>query len=581
MATGNQLVVLGFALWGSMAFAADKTYVHSFLGSASILDPVPMQSYYESVIVGSIFDTLYSYKYLKLPYEIKPNLAESMPSMSQDGKTLTIKLKAGVFFADDPAFKDGKGREVVAQDFVYSIKRHLDSKNHSNVPGNFDNIEGVEVWAKSANYDDELAGLKALDRHTLKIQLKKANPHFVHTLVDTRTAVVPREAVEKYGAQFAIHPVGSGPFKLKSLDATNAVLVKNPTYRKEVLSLKDEGFDPAKQGIYDLDSLDGQAMPFVDSIIIKFMPQAATRWASFTKGDEIQYAVIPPDQATEYLAKLNPPTLKPKLAEKYVLKPETELGVSYATFNMQSPRFGHATDGVENAKHRALRCAIRKAFDWQQRIDRFYFGLGKAYAGAISPGLPDYTELPKESVTQDIVGAKKLLKEAGWTSESLPDLIYGATSAVTERQAFEQFRGWLKRIDYPVQKIKLKTAANFADYVKSVNEGDFDFFAMGWVPSFPDPQQLLERYYSPNAAPGSNKAKFANAEFDKLYEQVEFMPNGADRAALLRKMNEILINECVAVESFSRTNLHVWHRNVKMDYTQNMLRDLFKYIAVR
>ena len=145
---------------------------------------------------------------------------------------------------------------------------------------------------------------------------------------------------------------------------------------------------------------------------------------------------------------------------------------------------------------------------------------------------------------------------------------------------FEQFRGFMRKLGYPRKKIKLRTASTFADYIKSVNEGDYDMFGLGWVPGIPDPMQLLERYSSRHFSPGSNKSMFSHPEYDRLYDQVRTMESGPERAAKVKRMNQLLVDQCTGIESFSRVRLHVWHRNVKMNYTQNLLRGLFKYIAV-
>lgn len=561
-------------------WAKEKVYTHSLNGVPKNLDPVQVESYYSSLIVASIYDTLYTYKYLARPYELKPQLAEAMPEVSKDGKTYTIKIQKGVFFADDPAFKQGKGREVTAQDFIYSIKRHMDPKNRSTSASNFENIAGLLAYKKTLDDAKPITGLQALDRYTIQIKLVRADPRFVHQLASVPAAIVAHEAVSRYGRELAIRPVGSGPFKLEAFDATEAVLVRNPQYRKEVFQLEKEGYNPQEHKRFGLAALDGQTLPRLDRMVIKFMKQSTSRWNSFTKGDEIQYATVPPDQAGQVMASLNPPRLKPAYAEKYLFKAEPELGLVFSTFNMANPEIGHHPDPVRDEKNRALRCAIRKGFDWPGRIQRFYFGLGEAYGGAIPPGMPGYSPLPLDSVKYDPKQAKKILQEAGWNAANLPTIVYGGASSVKVRQMFEQFRGWMKRIGYPRHKIKFKTASTFGDYIKAVNEGDYDYYGMGWAPSIPDPLQLMERYSSRHLAPGSNKAQFKHAGFDQLFDKAEFMPDGPERTAAFKAMNEILAHECVAIESFSRMTLHVWHKNVRMDYTGNMLRHLFKFIDV-
>ena len=577
-----RLAMLAFGIiisFGSLYGAAqEKVYTHSFKGVAKNLDPAAVESYYSSVIATSLYDTLYSYKYLARPVEVKPNLAVALPEISKDGLQYTIKLKKGVRFIDDQAFKGGKGREVVAEDFAYSIKRHMDPKTRSVAPGEYDGIKGLREWKKTLDYNKPVEGLQVLDSHTIRIVLDKPDHRFLYKLTGITAGVVPREAVEKYGREFAHHPVGSGYFKLVSLDSTQAVLEKNPDYRKETFDLKGEGFDPKAHGAFGLEALNGRTLPMLDKLVVKFMKQSSSRWNSFTKGNEIQYATIPPDQAGQLLATIDPPTLKPELAEKYVFKPEREIGLVFSNFNFSDPNIGHNDDPVRNERNRKLRCAIRSAFDWNSQIKRFYYGLGEAYAGAISPDLPGYQKLDQESVTVNIKKAKQLLKDGGWNKKNLPVLSYGATSSVQLRQYFEQFRGFMKKIGYPRNKIKLKLAPTFSDFIKALNDGKYSYFGLGWVPSIPDPNQLMERYYGKKLPPGSNKAFYQNPEFDKLFDQAELMADGPERSAVFKKMNEILIHDCVGIESFSRQTLHVWHKDVLMDYTDIIVRNKFKYI---
>ena len=106
----------------SPAFAEEKVYRHSEEGTAKSLDPVTASTTYANTIVTSIMSTLYEYKYLKRPYELKTSIARFMPQVSSDGLTYTIEIRPGFRFANDPCFSGGKGREVVASDFVYSLK---------------------------------------------------------------------------------------------------------------------------------------------------------------------------------------------------------------------------------------------------------------------------------------------------------------------------------------------------------------------------------------------------------------------------------------------------------------------------
>jgi oligopeptide transport system substrate-binding protein len=227
--------------------APAKIYRHAMHDAPGSLDPAQAASIYANFIVVNLYDTLYRYKYLARPYQLQPNLAVAMPDISADGLRLTIRIRKGVFFIDDPAFPDAKGREIKARDFVYSIKRHFDPATRARGAWLWQNrIEGLDLWkTEGSDYDKEITGLRALDDYTVQIILTRPYPQFVYTLTQGYSAVVPREAVEKYGQMLSSHPVGSGPFKLTRRDSVRVVMTRNPTFREQVFDLADEGFDPA------------------------------------------------------------------------------------------------------------------------------------------------------------------------------------------------------------------------------------------------------------------------------------------------------------------------------------------------
>ena len=224
-----------------------KTYTHAMDGAPGSLDPAQAASIYANYLVMNVYDTLYRYKYLARPYQLQTNLAAAMPEVSEDGLRLTIPIREGVYFIDDPAFEGGLGRELKAHDFVYSIQRHFDPDSRAQGTWLWQNrIEGLDLWkSEGSDYDKQVSGLVALDDYTIQITLTKPYPQLIHTLTQGYAGIVPREAVEYYGQEFSSHPVGSGPFKLLSRDSARAVLVKNPAFRQLPFDLEEEGFDPA------------------------------------------------------------------------------------------------------------------------------------------------------------------------------------------------------------------------------------------------------------------------------------------------------------------------------------------------
>lgn len=562
-----------------------KVYRHSMDGSPTNLDPVQGSTLYTDFVIKNIYDTLYAYKYLKRPYELKPNLAVSMPEVSPDGLTHTIRIKQGVRFADSEIFPNGVGREVTAQDFVYSLKRHFDPANRSQGAWLWQGrITGLDEWKDAgAHYDQDVPGLRALDNYTIQIQLTSPYPQLVFTLAMQQSAIVPREAVDRYGREFGVNPVGSGPFTLKSFHTQRAVLTRNPSFREEPVDVYYEGFDQAVHGPLGLEQIHGRTPPFVDRLEIQFIEQTAARWNSFTKGTEAQFTSVPPEQIDAVVAQKQPTVvLNAEFDQQYFHATELEAGMIYQLFNMDDPSVGYSDDPVQNDRNKALRCAIRMGFNWADRIDRFYYGIGQPYPGVVPPVVPEFDPaMPPESVVYDPAGGRQLLAANGWNSGNLPIIEYGAPSVVTQLQMFEQFRGWMLNIGYPAEKIKLRSYATFGDFIRAASERKIMFMGMGWGLDYPDAQNTLQLFYGPNAAPGSNFANWLHPEFDSLYEQTSVMQPSADRTSLFREMNQMVVDDCVHIGGFSRTRLYLWHRDVTMFPDRGVLGGYFlKYVDV-
>ena len=187
-------------------------------------DPGYTSGIYSTRVASEVFECLYQYHYLKRPYEVIPQLAEGMPQVSEDRRTYTIKIKKGVYFADDKCFPDGKGRELKAGDFVFSWKRIANIKFLSPNWWMFNDrivdLDEFREYTKSCksqfdvDYSRVVEGLQAPDDYTIVIKLKKPWPQIIYILAFPATAPTAREAVDFYGKNIINHPVGTGPFKL-------------------------------------------------------------------------------------------------------------------------------------------------------------------------------------------------------------------------------------------------------------------------------------------------------------------------------------------------------------------------------
>mgnify|MGYP001829110218 CR=1 FL=1 len=543
-----------------------SVYRHSMDGVPRSLDPAQASSIYAKMLVVNLYDTLYRYKYLARPYELTPNLAESMPQVSADGLIYTIRIKPGVHFVNDEAFPDGKGRAVTAEDFVYSLKRHFDPATRAQGTWLWqDRIVGLDQWKEQgSDYDEEVPGLRALDERTIQIQLISPFPQLTHTLAQGFAAIVPREAVEHYGQEFPIRPVGSGPYRLKGFNSSGAVLKRNRKFRQHPLSLEAEGFDPKTQGHLGLERLEGRIPPLTDQVEVSFIAEDAARWNAFISG-ETDFIKVPVSQFDQVLSSRKPPRLTTDMADKYLLAANLESGFVHTDFNMDDRRIGYHPDPDQNARNKSLRCAIVKAFDWKKRNEVFYYDIGRVFAGIIPPVAEEFEEQADPTDRdRDLAAARKLLRESGWHAGNLPVLEYGYPSSVTERQMFEQFRSFMAEIDYPPEKIRSLTFATYGDYARAYLNREVMLTTTGWTMDYPDAENTMQLFYGPNASPGSNSANYNNEEFDRLYRAAATMQPSPMRTSMYRSMNRILIEDCATISGLARTLILLWNRDLAL-----------------
>jgi len=554
-----------------------KIYRHAMDGAPGSLDPAQASSIYANFIAVNLYDTLYRYKYLARPYQLQPNLAMALPEISEDGLKVIIRIKKGVFFMDDPAFENAIGRQVKAQDFVYSIKRHFHPDTRAQGAWLWQQrIEGLDDWkTEGSDYDSEVTGLRALDDYTVQITLIRPFPQLVHTLTQGYAAIVPREAVEKYGQMLSSHPVGSGPFRLLSRDGIRAILARNPDFRKEPFDLADEGYDPVTQANLGLQQLQNKTPPFVDQLEIEFITEDAARWNAFSAG-ELHFIKVPVSQFDNVLSQRNPLTLSPQYDGMYHFEASPESGFIYTNFNMADERIGYHPDPEQNRRNHALRCAMVKAFDWEKRNEIFFYDIGRVFPGAIPPAVPEYDPAGNIAyIRRDLQGARNLMQENGWDADTLPTLEYGFPNSVTERQIFEQFRNFMMEAGYPASKIRPMIFATYGDYQRAYSQGKVTLINSSWTMDYPDAENLMQLYYGPNAAPGSNSASYNNPHYNSLYDGSAAMSESPERTQIYREMNQMLMDDCASITGISRTLLFLWDKKVIMKPDRSFLGGYF------
>jgi len=276
----------------------------AFPTDVSGFDPAGTQETYAALVEGRIFDALYQWDYLARPFKFVPSIATGMPEISADGRIWTIRIRQGIYFADDPAF-GGKKRELTAADFVYAWKRVVDprvrSPNSDLLEHKIVGLDEAVAKAKSSgrfDYDAEVQGLRATDRYTLRLELIQADYTFLEILDNSALRAVAREVIEKYAdasGRAMRNPVGTGPYRLKEWQAGHRIVLEaSPGYRDERFPPAPANADAAIKAVAD--SMKGKRLPQLGRIDIAIIEETNPRLLMFNAG-QLDILEMPGDVA--------------------------------------------------------------------------------------------------------------------------------------------------------------------------------------------------------------------------------------------------------------------------------------------
>ena len=510
-------------------------------------DPGVTSDLYSNYVNRALFDPLFKYDYLARPHRIVPNTAAAMPESSADGISWTIKVKPGIYFADDPAFK-GKKRELTAADYAYSWKRIVDPKVRSPSLEEFDGkIVGMDALVAKAretgkfNYDAPVEGLQVIDRYTLKLKFNYPWFDLLADLTSPTTGAVAREVVEAYGdasGWVMAHPVGTGPYRLKEWRrGQKIVLEANPGFREERFV---ESTDPADREINA--RMKGKRLPLIGRVEISIIEEGNPRLLAFEKG-ELDYLV---DLSTDLVPNVMTPEhkLKPRLAQAGVrLERGIQPSITYAWFNMEDPVVG----GYTNEKI-ALRRAIGMAYNVEEEIRVVRQGQGVPATQVVPPGVSGYDPKFVSNSKFDAEGAKALLDKFGYIDRDkdgwrdLPDgkplvLKRGTSPSALERQYDELWKRRMTAIGVRIEFVTQK----WPDLLKMARAGQLQMWQLANTATSTDGYGFLGLLYGPNAGL-SNLSRFKQPDFDRLYDQSRKLPEGPERNKLVREMSMIVAN---------------------------------------
>lgn len=526
-----------------------KVLRYAFPIAETGFDPVQVTDTYSRIVTHHVFDGLYSYDHLARPFKIKPNTAAAMPDISADFRVWTVRVRPGIYFQDDPAFK-GQRRELTAQDYVYSFKRYFDPRWKA---PNYASLEEQKIVGMAAvreealkskkpfDYDRPVEGLRALDRYTLQFTLEESRPRFLQTLATGDLyGALAREVVEAYGDQIMSKPVGTGPFRLVEWRrSSRIVLEKNPTYREHFYEAEPNAEDAEGQAL--LKRFSGRRLPMIDRVEVAIIEEQQPRWLAFLNRQQDFLERI----ANEFIniaapnGKLAPNLQRQNIQLYRVLAADLTMNV----YNMDDPVIGGYTpDRI------ALRRAINLATNTQQEIRLARKNQAIPAQAPVMPNTVGFDpEFRSENGEYDLPRAKALLDMYGYVDQNgdswreQPNgqpLTLELSSEPTQvnRQYAE-----LVRKDMAALGVRTEfRLAKWPENLKSARAGKFMIWRVGLAAAEPDGQPILDRAASKHIG-GQNLARFKNAQFDAIYDKMRLLPDGPERLQLFDEAKRLLV----------------------------------------
>ena len=544
------------------ATAPVKTLRMFLSTSETGLDPAAASDIATLSLLENLFDPLLRYDYLARPVKLRPNTALAMPEVSSDGRTYTFRIRPGIHFTPDPAFK-GKKREMTAQDVVYSLKRLYDPTLKSPWAYMFDGkIVGDEALKTRFSVDTPVEGLAAPDRYTVRIRLKEPDNNFLFYMATPASSVVAREVIEAYPGQAGNHPVGTGPFMIGEWKRSDRIVLLANPYSTAVFDATP-GADPQDRAIAA--ALAGKRLPRVDRVEVKIAEEFQGRMLGFLNG-EYDYLEQVPESMTDMVIENG--ELKPELrARGMQLSRFPVLQTYYMWMNMNDPVLGgYGKDRI------ALRRAIALAYDSAEDIALLKRGFAIKAESPLPPNVLGYDPAYRSPVPYDPALANALLDRHAYDKRDsegfrrAPDgkpltLTMHSEATVGGRLRDELWRKSLNAIGLRV----VFRSDKKTEIIKASRLGKVTMFESNWIADFPDGDNFYQLLYGPNAG-RANYARFNLPAYNARYEAARQLTDGPARQQLYFEMNQLIhaYNPWVPLtHAVSADIRHPWLKNYK------------------
>jgi peptide/nickel transport system substrate-binding protein len=463
-----------------------------------------------------------------------PSLAKSW-DISDDNLTFTFHLRNDVFFQDNPAFPDGKGRKMTANDVVYSFSRILDKSTASS-----------GAWIFNGRVDTT-EPFKAIDDTTFQLKLLKPFHPILGVMSMQYCSIIPKEVVEKYGKDFRRHPCGTGPFEMVAWEEDQAlVLKKNPRY-------------------FEKDS-NGTRLPYLDGIKITFLQNKATEFLEFQQKRLDFVNEIDPSFKDEVLTKAG--ELRKEWKDKIVLVKHPALTIEYLGFLCDSSL---PVVNTSPLKDRRIRQAINYGFNRKKMILYIRNSIGTAAeSGFIPAAFPSFDSAAVKGYHYDPQKALQLLKEAGYPNGAgLPPFKLLTVPLYADMASY--IANELQQVGITINVEVVQKSLLLEQTAKS----EALFFRGSWIADYPDAENFLSVFYGKNPAP-PNYTRYKNPKFDRLYEQALSEKNDSLRYEIYRKADQIVMKDAPVVPLWY--DMVIW---LVQPYVQNFIPNGLNLLELR
>ena len=652
------LAACGDATWNNPYPAADEgknILYSSFTERPKHLDPAQSYSSNELAIIAQVYEPPLQYHYLKRPYTLIPFSANEEPRpvyFDALGKRLPenadtaaiaysvyeIRIKPGILYQPHPAFaRNSRGellfqnlkakdlehirvladfkktgtRELIAEDFVFEIKRLAHPKLHSPIFGVMsDYIVGLKEYASTLQKANKalvdkmgrdayldlsrypLAGAEVVDRYTYRIKVRGKYPQMVYWLAMPFFAPVPHEADRFYSQPGMAeknltldwYPIGTGPYMLSVNDPNRQmVLERNPNFHGETYPAEGESGDAAAGLLNDA----GKPIPFIDKVVFSLEKESIPYWNKFLQGyyDSSGISSDSFDQAVNFSAQGEADVTDSMKLKGIRLLTSVAPSTNYMGFNMIDPVVGGAVE-----RSRKLRQAISIGVDYEEFVSIFANGRGIPAQGLIPPGIFGY-KAGREGMNvyvydwvsggphrKSIEEAKRLLSEAGYADgrdEKTGKPLLLNLDTTGSGPDFKARLDWLRK---QFMKLNLQLQIRSTDYNRfqdKIRSGNAQIFYWGWNADYPDPENFLFLLHGPNSRvgkEGENSANYDNPEYNRLFEKMKNMDNGPERQVIIDQMMDIARRDAPWLWGYHPKDYglyHAWVYNVKPNHMAN------------